>query len=547
MNSVNNKNDSSIGSGFVEIKYLNSKFLGLFRNSNNGTYNEGVYGVGESEFAEARRKYFDKLRFTEQQNKTEQYHITTRKTYNFKSGAFESDYSDQTSVKNAMTEVMLKALPQKVVKNTLTPDIMNDKVAVSVQEPEIINNNQQEINNKTEGFSLSVDSEPIPVIIHPSDEFKALATNGKLIQLSDSQSISSDEIVWFLEKKTVHIEPDVGTPETYYVYQISFYSPREQKWYCLNAETDTKEGYESNTSNESNESNESTNESSDEKGEVIHYNSLDLSEYDNNAQPVGVSVIQKQPITAQHFEKRDGAKPILNSLWMLSEADDNTFKIIPFRWQTKYQLVPKPDLGFDLIESTRYGWNFEPYEEKGDNRNDSHEDVELLKDCKFSLASVPYKSLTYKKLPSSVQINSITIGRNTQVLIKYDNKWFSICNYENTDYTIQPNTKQWSIIFGEPNKQVKHLNGLVVLKNKLKAVRDNAKQTFYDISNDIIIEHYTPLNAISNNQAARNVLLVLVLLVVIGFCCLLWLSIKNNGDNELDKRFYASVQNSSFW
>ena len=55
------------------------------------------------------------------------------------------------------------------------------------------------------------------------------------------------------------------------------------------------------------------------------------------------------------------------------------------------------------------------------------------------------------------------------------------------------------------------------------------------------------INVIPNNQAARNVLLALVLLVVMGFCLLLWLSIKNHGENELDKRFYDRLHNSPYW
>ena len=62
----------------------------------------------------------------ESKENKEGYHITTRKVYNFRSGVWESDYSNKQEQTKAMTEIMEKHVPQEVEQKTITPEIMDE-------------------------------------------------------------------------------------------------------------------------------------------------------------------------------------------------------------------------------------------------------------------------------------------------------------------------------------------------------------------------------------------------------------------------------------
>lgn len=621
--------------GTVKIDYdYQNKGLFIFgkkRANAQTVLKEGVYGVGDREFADARSQYFNEIKFSEQQNKTESYHITTRKNYNFKSGAFESDYVDKQSAKNAMTSIMLNSIPQSVQKNTLTSDMMNDKVASNIQEPEIVDNNQNEINKETEGFAVNIESKSIPIIIHPPDniEYRDYISFIRSGRFSDHVH-NSEDAVWYLDKITAKIVPDDEPEQTYQVYQIKQYEKSpigggfntlvltvntdekhegfkevydhdvmiDNKRYCPCQDKDqenttatasnddestslsmaTSESAASDTSesaavikatNKADKAADSSHNISNKK-KVIYYNSFDLSAYDSEAKPTGISITNKPNITSDLFE-RDGksAKPLLNTFWILQQDKNNTFKIIPFRWQKQYQLgMNKAEFGIVPIGTANCGFNFEPYEEKigltrstvqqmsiTDNNNESS--LEYLNkvpsvfptDRKYTLASVPYKSLNYGKLPSTVEIHSLTIASNTQILINYQKKWFSLCNYDKKDCIISRGNKLWGFIFGDPNATVASINALVVIQNQIHPVRNNAKQTVYDLSNDNLVEWFgtNKIQIIPNKQAARNVLKSLVVLILVSLCFLLWLSIRNKEYDELDQKVYSKLHNSPYW
>lgn len=59
-------------------------------------------------------------------SKKEEYHLTTRRTYNFRSGAFESDYIDKKEQIREMTKLMESQVPESVEQTTLSTQDMDE-------------------------------------------------------------------------------------------------------------------------------------------------------------------------------------------------------------------------------------------------------------------------------------------------------------------------------------------------------------------------------------------------------------------------------------
>lgn len=59
-------------------------------------------------------------------SKKEEYHLTTRRTYNFRSGAFESDYIDKKEQIREMTKLMESKVPESVEQTTLSTQDMDE-------------------------------------------------------------------------------------------------------------------------------------------------------------------------------------------------------------------------------------------------------------------------------------------------------------------------------------------------------------------------------------------------------------------------------------
>lgn len=59
-------------------------------------------------------------------NEKEDFHMTTRRTYSFQAGAFESDYEDKQKQLEAMMNVMNNLMPKEVEDKTMTPAVMDD-------------------------------------------------------------------------------------------------------------------------------------------------------------------------------------------------------------------------------------------------------------------------------------------------------------------------------------------------------------------------------------------------------------------------------------
>ena len=61
-------------------------------------------------------------------SKKEEYHLTTRRTYNFRSGAFESDYIDKKEQIREMTKLMESKVPESVEQTTLSTQDMDEYI-----------------------------------------------------------------------------------------------------------------------------------------------------------------------------------------------------------------------------------------------------------------------------------------------------------------------------------------------------------------------------------------------------------------------------------
>ena len=59
-------------------------------------------------------------------SKKEEYHLTTRRTYNFRSGAFESDYIDKKEQIREMTKLMESKVPESVEQTILSTQDMDE-------------------------------------------------------------------------------------------------------------------------------------------------------------------------------------------------------------------------------------------------------------------------------------------------------------------------------------------------------------------------------------------------------------------------------------
>ena len=56
----------------------------------------------------------------------EEFHLTTRRTYNFRSGAFESDYIDKKEQIRAMTQLMESRVPESTEQTVLSTQDMDE-------------------------------------------------------------------------------------------------------------------------------------------------------------------------------------------------------------------------------------------------------------------------------------------------------------------------------------------------------------------------------------------------------------------------------------
>jgi hypothetical protein len=56
----------------------------------------------------------------------EEYHITTRRVYNFKSGAFESDYNNKQEAMKAMKNIVDGHTPTEVEQKTMTVEKVDE-------------------------------------------------------------------------------------------------------------------------------------------------------------------------------------------------------------------------------------------------------------------------------------------------------------------------------------------------------------------------------------------------------------------------------------
>ena len=69
----------------------------------------------------------------------EQFHLTTRRTYNFTSGAFESDYSSRNEQMKAMLSIMEKQMPVDVEDKAISTKTMDDFTKSAKEPTETIN------------------------------------------------------------------------------------------------------------------------------------------------------------------------------------------------------------------------------------------------------------------------------------------------------------------------------------------------------------------------------------------------------------------------
>ena len=58
----------------------------------------------------------------------ERYHLTTRRNYNFKSGAFESDYATKDDQVKAMISVMEKHMPAGIEEKAVAANDMDEYI-----------------------------------------------------------------------------------------------------------------------------------------------------------------------------------------------------------------------------------------------------------------------------------------------------------------------------------------------------------------------------------------------------------------------------------
>ena len=72
-------------------------------------------------------------------SKKEEFHLTTRRTYNFKSGAFESDYIDKKEQIRAMTQIMESKVPESVEQTALSTQDMDEYIENNKEEEKEIN------------------------------------------------------------------------------------------------------------------------------------------------------------------------------------------------------------------------------------------------------------------------------------------------------------------------------------------------------------------------------------------------------------------------
>lgn len=74
-------------------------------------------------------------------SKKEEYHLTTRRTYNFRSGAFESDYIDKKEQIREMTKLMESKVPESVEQTTLSTQDMDEYMENNKNEENKFTNN----------------------------------------------------------------------------------------------------------------------------------------------------------------------------------------------------------------------------------------------------------------------------------------------------------------------------------------------------------------------------------------------------------------------
>ena len=372
-----------------------------------------IYNAGKDEFKIAQEVFFNKLKFDSFQNaasaqKAEQvaegYHITTRKRYDCKSGAFESDYTDYQSVKAAMTKLMERNVPSHVNENTLTVDDLPNTETGKAPNVQIIDNNKASIDSpdSNEGFKFGLDSKSLFAFIHPINDFTKRVTQSCYIQ---NDKLLYDQLtVWKFTRCEINIDvEDESMPAaTYKVYTITSYDISKRQNVALSVKPNHNDPPQLVAED---------NKQQQTGKRKWYYNNFDLQRFSSTAFPAGI-VVEPAPEMGDttQFEEKGGSKPLLNSLWILQDIENKPgcFVITPFRWMNKYALttvypedknetpylgiaeVPDRDVSDGKIYKESWAWSLEPYDDEVERtamysiqtdgiEDESVKDVDLLR------------------------------------------------------------------------------------------------------------------------------------------------------------------------